>query len=113
LVMDHLGSSLEDLMSRNDSSIFSFEAIAEIASQAITVLEFIHSRNFIHHNIKPSHLLLGSGTKQGTVYLIDFRFVWTYRDHGTHRHIPYKKQVPFFAIESFASIRALHGRQQS
>ncbi|KAF8546141.1 hypothetical protein OG21DRAFT_1427867, partial [Imleria badia] len=30
-----------------------------------------------------------------------------------HHHIPYKKQVPFISTESFVSIRALCGRQQS
>ncbi|KAI6021756.1 kinase-like domain-containing protein, partial [Pisolithus microcarpus] len=93
LVMDCLGLSLQDLMSRNRSSVLTIETVAEIACQAICVLELIHSWDFIHCNIKPSHLLFDSGTLawEGTMYLIDFRLACTYRHHGTHHHIPYKK----------------------
>ncbi|KAI6029529.1 hypothetical protein PISMIDRAFT_101427, partial [Pisolithus microcarpus 441] len=115
LVMDRSGLSLQDLMSRNHSGAFTVETVAEIACQLICILELIHSWDFIHHNIKPSHLLFDSGplTQEGTMYLIDFGLVRTYRHHGTHCHIPYKKRVPFIGSETFASIRALHGRQQS
>ncbi|KAI5987266.1 kinase-like domain-containing protein [Pisolithus albus] len=115
LVMDRSGLSLQDLMSRNRSGAFTVETVAEIACQAICILEVIHSWDFIHHNIKPSHLLFDSGALswEGTVYLIDFGLARAYRHHGTHRHIPYKKRVPFVGSETFASIRALRGRQQS
>ncbi|KIK20371.1 hypothetical protein PISMIDRAFT_105880, partial [Pisolithus microcarpus 441] len=113
LVMDHLGLSLQDLMSRNCSGAFTVETVAEIACQAICILELIHSQDFIHCNIKPLHLLFDSHQQNGTMYLIDFGLACTYQHHGTHRHIPYKKQVPFVGSETFASIRALHGRQQS
>ncbi|KAI6010075.1 kinase-like domain-containing protein [Pisolithus microcarpus] len=71
LVMDHSGLSLQDLMSRNCSSAFTVKTVAEIACQAICVLELIHSWDFIHHNIKPLHLLFDSGTlaQEGTVFL--------------------------------------------
>ncbi|KAI5983046.1 kinase-like domain-containing protein [Pisolithus albus] len=109
------GLSLQDLMSRNRSGAFTVETVAEIACQAICILEVIHSWDFIHRNIKPSHLLFDSGALswEGTVYLIDFGLARAYRHHGTHRHIPYKKRVPFVGSETFASIRALRGRQQS
>ncbi|KAI5984139.1 kinase-like domain-containing protein [Pisolithus albus] len=125
LIMDHLGLSLQDLMSRNCSGAFTVKTVAEIACQVVSRLylsrlshhfPFINlQRDFIHCNIKPSHLLFDSGalSQEGTVYLIDFGLAHTYRHHGTHRHTPYKKQVPFFGLETFTSIRALHGRQQS
>ncbi|KAI6020372.1 casein kinase 1, epsilon, partial [Pisolithus microcarpus] len=66
LVMDQLGLSLEDILSRNCSvcsNVFSIKVIAQITSQTISILEFIHSCNFIHHNVKPSHLLCSPGMK--------------------------------------------------
>ncbi|KAI6018291.1 kinase-like domain-containing protein [Pisolithus marmoratus] len=75
LVMDHLGLSLQDIMSRNCSSMFTIETVAEIACQVICILELIHSQDFIHHNIKPSHLLFDFGTlaQEGTIRFLPWQ----------------------------------------
>ncbi|KIK18124.1 hypothetical protein PISMIDRAFT_110044, partial [Pisolithus microcarpus 441] len=113
LIIDRLGPSLEDCLSHQSSHMFSIGAVIEIALQAVSILEHIHSNNFIHCHIKPSHLLFGYGAKQDSLYLVDFALACAYRHPGTHRHIPNKKQLTFSGTPAFTSIRALRGREQS
>lgn len=55
---------------------FSEAEVKEIASQILTILDYLHSRSpaVIHRDIKPSNILIGdrSGNSVGQVYLIDF-----------------------------------------
>ncbi len=42
-----------------------------IIEQILYRLEFIHSKNIIHHDIKPDNFLIGLGNKNKTIYSID------------------------------------------
>ncbi|KAF9222734.1 kinase-like protein, partial [Gyrodon lividus] len=70
----------------------------------VSHLEFVHACNFVHHDILPSNLLIGTGMKHNPVYLIDFGLACAYQSHKTHCHIPHKEQVPFVGTPRFASI---------
>ncbi|KAI5985425.1 kinase-like domain-containing protein, partial [Pisolithus marmoratus] len=105
LIIDWLGPSLEDCLSQQSSCMFSIGAVS--------ILEHIHLNNFIHHHIKPSHLLFGYSAKQDHLYLVDFALAHAYHHSGTHHHIPNKKQLTFSGTPAFTSIRALQGREQS
>ena len=76
--------------------------------EQVSHLEFIHSCNYIHCDIKPSNLLIGQEKMQNTVYLINFGVAQAYQCHQ-----PFKEQVHFIGIPCFASIHALLGNQQS
>ena len=73
----------------------------------------MHTLNFIHCNIKPSHLLFSTGVKRGMLHLIDFTFTRMFQHCATHHHVAYKKQLPFVSTACFTSIRALSGKKQS
>jgi serine/threonine protein kinase len=72
-------------------------------------LQYIHSRNFIHHDLKPSNIVMGVGDQTNLVYLIDFGLSKEYRDPNTCTHIPYNEGVGFIGTTTFASINSHKG----
>ncbi|RZC75670.1 hypothetical protein C5167_051156 [Papaver somniferum] len=55
----------------------------------ITRIEYMHSKGFLHRDIKPDNFLMGLGRKANQVYIIDFGLAKRYRESTTNRHIPY------------------------
>nr|XP_007152083.1 hypothetical protein PHAVU_004G100600g [Phaseolus vulgaris]ESW24077.1 hypothetical protein PHAVU_004G100600g [Phaseolus vulgaris] len=85
--MNLLGPSLEDL--------FNF-CSKKLSPKTINHVEFIHSKLFLHRDIKPDNFLMGLGRHANQVsslvkmFMIDFGLAKKYRDSSTHQHIPYR-----------------------
>lgn len=60
-----------------------------LADQMISRLEYIHSKLFIHRDVKPDNFLMGIGKEWNKLFLIDFGLVKKYRDTYSRSHIPY------------------------
>ncbi|KAL3368830.1 hypothetical protein AABB24_009575 [Solanum stoloniferum] len=88
LVMDLLGPSLEDLFNFCSRKL-SLKTVLMLADQMINRIEFVHSKSFLHRDIKPDNFLMGLGRRANQVYIIDFGLAKKYRDSSTHQHIPY------------------------
>ena len=56
----------------------------------ISCIEYIHSRNYIHRDIKPDNLLMGIGERGNQVNVIDFGLAKRFRNPKTRLHIPYE-----------------------
>lgn len=67
LVIDLLGPSLEKLFCLCDEKL-SLKTVLMLADQMISRLEFIHSRSYIHGDIKPGNFTIGCRSTQVHLY---------------------------------------------
>uniref|UniRef100_A0A453EXZ3 non-specific serine/threonine protein kinase n=2 Tax=Aegilops tauschii subsp. strangulata TaxID=200361 RepID=A0A453EXZ3_AEGTS len=112
LVMDVLGPSLEDLFSFCNRKL-SLKTVLMLADQMINRVEFIHSKSFLHRDIKPDNFLMGLGKRANQVYMIDFGLAKKYRDTSTHQHIPYRENKNLTGTARYASVSTHLGIEQS
>ncbi|XP_003742771.1 casein kinase I isoform X2 [Galendromus occidentalis] len=112
LVMDLLGPSLEDLFNFC-SRRFTMKTVLMLADQMIGRIEFVHSKNFIHRDIKPDNFLMGIGRHCNKLFLIDFGLSKKYRDSKSRQHIPYREDKNLTGTARYASINAHLGIEQS
>ena len=84
LVMDRLGKDLQQLF-QSGKRTFPPKAAYNIALKVLDSLEYIHSKGYVHNDIKAQNLLLGYGrTKENDLYLVDFGLVSKYHRNGVH-----------------------------
>jgi serine/threonine protein kinase len=84
-----------------------------IALQIIDRLEFIHSKNIIHRDIKTDNFVIGRNENNKIIYLIDFGFARKYRSSRTGKHIKFQRMKFLFGHLIFMSINANKGFEQS
>ena len=111
LVEELLGKSLEELfkpnlLNKNKNIIL--KDILMVGIQIIDRLNFIHSRNIIHLDIKPSNFLVGK-FKKNIIYMIDFGFSKKFRSSRTGKHTKYFKAKNFFGNLKYSSVNTMMG----
>ncbi|KHN39248.1 Casein kinase I isoform delta-like, partial [Glycine soja] len=115
MVMDMLGPSLWDVWN-NSNHHMTTEMVACIAIEAISILEKMHSRGYVHGDVKPKNFLLGSpGTpNEKKLFLIDLGLATKWRDSTTGSHVEYDQRPDVFrGTVRYASVHAHLGRTAS
>lgn len=90
LVLPRYGMDLQSVMDSVSGFNFSPERACSQALQVVDSLEYIHSKGYVHKDVKGSNLLLGA---KGQVFLVDFGLCASYiSPSGVHKpNVPDKR----------------------
>ena len=65
---------------------FSLKTILLLADQAISRLQYIHSKGFLNRDIRPDNLLIGVSRQGNTLFAIDFGLAKELEDAERNKH---------------------------
>lgn len=111
--MERLGKSLEMLLHLVPDKKMSIKTVAMLGYHMISILEFVHSQDIIHRDIKPDNFAMGHNKKNNMLYLIDFGLAKYYRDPVSKVHNPLILKKKLTGTARYASLNALQGIEQS
>ena len=111
LVENLLGKSIIDIFKENNNKL-NLKDTFMFAIQALERIEYVHSKNFLHRDIKPGNFLVGN-PDSSQIYLIDFGNARKYRSSRTGKHLKYNKTNIIFGTISFLSLNVLKGIEQT
>lgn len=113
MVMDLLGSSLQDLFSYCKHK-FSLKTVLMLADQMISILAYVHKKQYVYRDVKPDNFMIGRGENSHKVYIIDFGLA---KKLSTHRfsgsHLSYNVMHPLVGTVRYASLHAHLGHEES
>ncbi|KAK7304285.1 hypothetical protein VNO77_45153 [Canavalia gladiata] len=115
MVMDMLGPSLWDVWN-SSSQAMSAEMVACIAVESLSILEKMHSRGYVHGDVKPENFLLGQPAtpQEKKLFLVDLGLATKWRDTSSGQHVDYDQRPDMFrGTVRYASVHAHLGRTAS
>ncbi|RYQ93236.1 hypothetical protein Ahy_B09g099504 isoform E [Arachis hypogaea] len=115
MVMDMLGPSLWDVWN-SSSQTMSAEMVSCIAVESLSILEKMHSKGYVHGDVKPENFLLGqpSTAQEKKLFLVDLGLATKWRDTSSGMHVDYDQRPDMFrGTVRYASVHAHLGRTAS
>ena len=111
LVEPFLGKSLYHLYQEYEQH-FELKDICLMGIQIIDRLEWIHSKNVIHRDVKPDNFLIGEDNPN-ILYLIDFGLSSKYRSSVSGKHIKFGITGKLTGTTKYSSANSIRGGEQS
>jgi serine/threonine protein kinase len=111
LLLELLGPSIADRF-REQNHTFSVKTVLMLADQMLSCLQWVHSKGWVHRDVKPENFAFGRGTRANQVFLLDFGFSTRFRDSlGNHR--PMETNELITGTARYLSINSHSGITQS
>ena len=119
LALELLGKTLDNLFEECGNT-FTMKTVLMIAIQLIERIETIHTKNIIHRDLKPDNFMIGVGSLDKIIHIIDFGLSVQYKvdidsnqTETNGKHIDYCKSNSFAGSLRYSSIRNHKGITQS
>eukprot|EP01018_Ginkgo_biloba_P005304 Gb_29953 [translate_table: standard] len=116
MAMDILGPSLCDVFGSFRQAMGTPQMVACIAVESISILKELHSRGYVHGDVKPENMLLGQyrTPDENKLFFTDFGLASRWRDSVTGAHVEYDQRPDsFHGTVRYASVHAHVGRTAS
>ena len=105
MIMEMLGDTLSEIAGRFQGKQLPKLDVLMIGIQAVRRLQDIHENGILHRDIKPGHLVMGSGkNSERTLHIIGFGLATKVDDWSIY---DYHKAVDFAGTQYYAPVEAL------
>ena len=111
LVEELLGKSLEDIFNMHGKP-FSLKTVCVLGIEMIKRIQYIHSKHYIHRDIKPDNFMIGRGASKNNIYIIDFGLAKKYYSVSKGQHIKFITGKHLIGTARYCGRNAHRGYEQ-
>ena len=111
LVEELLGKSLEDIFNSYGKP-FSLKTVCVLGIEMIKRIQYIHSKYYIHRDIKPDNFMVGRGQNEKKIYIIDFGLAKKYYSVSKAQHIKFITGKNLIGTARYCGRNAHRGYEQ-
>jgi tau tubulin kinase len=111
LVMQPLGETLYDITRKRLNSAFTMSTALRTAIQTLQAVAEFHTIGYLHRGLSPMSFFVGGGAKMRTIYMGEFGFPFSFRNHQTGLIKQARSKIPTIGVLRFMS-RAAHEEKE-